>query len=136
MKPEQALRLLIKEHLPGRHWRIENAAGVGMPDIYGVCNTSKVYDHLIGSEGVHYWLELKVSHGTGFMEIGELVTAMQRKWHSDVTAYNQRVFVLIRCGDWLELMKCTGKDFYELVWRNRKTNTWDWAGLAYAISNQ
>jgi hypothetical protein len=134
MKPEQALRLLIKEHLPGRHWRIENAAGVGMPDIYGVCWT---HDPLTAAnQGTHYWLELKVSERHGWAEIDKLVTAIQRNWHWNVAQCHQRVFVLIRCGDWLELLKCTGKDLYELVWKNQKTNTWDWEGLAHAISHE
>lgn len=130
MKPEQALRLLIKEHLPGKHWRIENAAGVGMPDIYGVCNVNKPGEEEFG---LHYWLELKVSEKFGWLETDKLVTAIQRNWHWEVAKRGQRVFVLIRCGEWLELLKCTGKDLYELVWRNQKTNTWDWDGLNYAI---
>jgi hypothetical protein len=134
VKPEQALRLLIKEHLPGKHWRIENAAGVGMPDIYGVCWAHDPKS--LVNDGVHYWLELKVSEKLGWVEVDKLVTPLQKKWHGDVTLFGQRVFVLIRCGDWLELLKCTGKDLYELVWRNQKTNTWDWAGLSWALSHE
>lgn len=130
MKPEQAFRLLIKPHLPGKHWRIENAAGVGMPDIYGVCRANRPGEE---EHGIHYWLELKVSDNFGWAEVDKLVTPIQRKWHWDTAQADQRVFVLIRCGEWLELLKCTGKDLYELVWKNQKTNTWDWDALGYAL---
>jgi hypothetical protein len=126
MKPEQALRLLIKDHLPGKHWRIENAVGTGMPDIYGVCRICDATEDQAVFTGTAYWLELKVSERHGYLEIDRLVTPLQRKWHWDAAQFGQRVFVLIRCDNWLELVRCTGKDTYALVLRIEKAGSWDW----------
>lgn len=116
MKPEQLLWQLVKPYIPGHYNRVENAAGVGMPDV-NFCH-----------EGRESWLELKVARG-GHKDPLSLLEPEQIIWHMKRVHEQGRVYVMVRDSNWLTLFKATyGSRVqcnYAQVWRGQKPWVWD-----------
>lgn len=99
MKPEQRMWQVVKKHLPPGFERVENAAGVGMPDIYGCVR------------GISYWLELKVqSEETLPDDVSPLalLKPSQRVWHLKHAQQGGTVYILVRNGSRFALYDSRG----------------------------
>lgn len=128
MKPEQAFWKLVKPHLPGHFERIENIAGVGIPDV-NLC-----------LKGRDYWIELKVDEkvpivparflgGAIDLSTWKRLNPLQRLWHIKRTAQGGAVLLLIRAGDCVYLLQKT-KDPYPYYTQLLKlTKPWNWQQL-------
>lgn len=115
MKPEQLLWQLVRPHVPGHVDRVENAVGVGMPDVHTTYRKRSI------------WIELKVAKWTG-QPVIELMEPSQRVWHVKCTNHGGVVLVLVREGDALHiyqaiLWKAT-ECAYLCRWSGLKP--WDW----------
>lgn len=118
MKPEQLLWALVKPYFPGHCQRIENAAGVGAPDVNFCYNASEV------------WVELKVDTLNKNIPVIELLRPEQKVWHYKHVINLGKVYVLVRAGMRLTLYKTTGPSKnsvtcnYVSVWS--ETKPWRW----------
>jgi len=108
---EKDLWRLIKDHLPGEVERIENLVGGGMPDVNG-------------TDGLDYWVELKVCRTKTKKTPAELCEPLQLRWHAARATVGANVFVLIRHKDGeLELWRRVERE-YEKCWCGRKPFDW------------
>lgn len=118
MKPEQALWALVKPYFPGHVMRIENAAGVGAPDVHFCHDATSV------------WVELKVDQHNKGLTVLELLRPEQKVWHYKHVIHRGKVYVLVRAGMTLTLYKATWPNAnsiacnYVVVWSG--TKPWQW----------
>lgn len=114
MKPEQLLWQLIKPFIPGHAERIENAVGVGMPDVHWT------YD------GKSNWLELKVAT-LPTQTVEDLLEPSQKVWHKKNVVEGGRVFVALRYGPKITLFRAirtmAGVQYTEVF---SQTKPWSW----------
>lgn len=118
MKPEQLLWALVKQYFPGHVMRIENAAGVGTPDVHYI------------REGSSVWVELKVDILNKNLPVLDLLRPEQKVWHYKHVREVGKVYVLVRCGMKLTLYKAGWPKMGNLhceyieVWSDKKP--WSW----------
>lgn len=85
---EQMLNILLKPHLLGQVSRMENAVGVGCPDIHSFY------------QGKDYWIELKchIRHYDGGM-IFDKLRPSQQLWHLKRVKQKGIVYCIVRVGN-------------------------------------
>lgn len=123
MKPEQLLWQLVKPYIPGHRERIENAVGVGMPDVHWTYN------------GQSNWMELKVAK-TPEQTVEELLEPSQRVWHKKNLSEDGRVYVLVRYGPKITLFKAMrSMEGVHYVSIFAQTKPWSWLHFEEIIKN-